>query len=153
MPASASTYCPPSLSPRSLTVAARLCLMNLDPRVILRRFQDRVRHVVRRETFAEGGRRAAAICRRDQEIGRLMNKRMLVADLKPRHPPVAHIRMIAIGDMQAAPSAQLALIAMIEPLQAMEIVQVPRDRCVLTVDLQGVQSLMAARITCRLECG
>src|SRR5262245_9404554 len=51
--------------------------------------------------------------------------------------------MIAIGDMQAAPSAQLALIAVVEPLQAMEIVQVPRDRCMLTVDLQRVQRLVA----------
>src|SRR5215471_13488846 len=59
--------------------------------------------------------------------------------------------MIAIGDMQAAPSAQLALIAMVEPLQAMEIVQVPRDRCMLAVDLQGVQRLVAPRITSRLK--
>ena len=50
---------------------------------------------------------------------------MLVADLKPWHPPVLHVRMVAVGNVDAAPSARAPLVAMVEPLQAMQVVQVP----------------------------
>ena len=61
--------------------------------------------------------------------------------------------MLAIGDVQAAPSAQLAFVAMIEVLQPMQVVQVPHDRRVLAVDLERVQRLVSARVARRLEGG
>ena len=39
-----------------------------------------------------------------------------VTDLQPRHPPLLHIRMIAIGHVNASPSAQPAFIAIFEVL-------------------------------------
>ena len=44
-----------------------------------------------------------------------------------------------------------AFVAMIEPLQAMQIVQVPARRRVLAVDLERVERLVAARVARRLE--
>ena len=44
-----------------------------------------------------------------QEIGELMDERVLVADLQARHPPVLHVRMVAVGDVDAAPAAHAAL--------------------------------------------
>ena len=55
-----------------------------------------------------------------------MDEGVLVADLQAGHPPVLHIRMIAIGDVDAAPAAQPAFVAMIEILQPVQIVQIPR---------------------------
>ena len=62
---------------------------------------------------------------RPQEVCDLVDERVLVADLQARNPPVLHIGMVAVGDMQRAPAAQPALVAMVEILQPMQIVQVP----------------------------
>ena len=60
-----------------------------------------------------------------RKIGDLMDEGVLVADLQTGHPPARHIRMIGIGDVDASPAAQAAFIAVIEKLQAVQIVQVP----------------------------
>ena len=52
-----------------------------------------------------------------------MDERVLVADLQAGHPPVLHVRVIAVGDVHAAPSAEAPLVAVIEPLQAVQIVE------------------------------
>ncbi len=54
--------------------------------------------------------------------------------------------MIAIADVDRAPTAELALVLVVEPLQPVKIMQVPLDRGVLTVDLEGVQRLVPAGI-------
>ena len=80
-----------------------------------------------------------------------MDERVLVSDLQSGHPPVLHVRVIAVADVHAPPAAQLAFVAMVEPLQAMEVVQVPARRGVLAVDLQRVERLVTARIARRFE--
>ena len=47
----------------------------------------------------------------------------------------------------------LALVAVIEILQPVQVVQVPGDRGVLAVDLERVERLVAARVAGRLESG
>src|SRR6266404_4006171 len=59
--------------------------------------------------------------------------------------------MIAVGNVDRTPAPQTPFVAMIEELQAMQIVQVPGDRGMLTVDLQSVQRLVAARVASRFE--
>ena len=86
------------------------------------------------------------LAERFQKIGELMNERVLVSDLQARHPPVLHIRMIAVGDVDASPSAQLALIAMIEELDAMQIVEIPLGGRMLAVDFERIQRLVPARV-------
>src|SRR5258707_7900027 len=76
---------------------------------------------------------------------------MLVSDLQTGNPPVRHIWMLTIGDMKLAPAAYMALIAMIEILETMQIVQVPRNRRVLAVNFESVQRLVAAGVARRLE--
>ena len=88
-----------------------------------------------------------------EEIGDLMDEGVLVADLQARHPPVLHVGMIAVGDVERAPAAQPALVAVIEILQPVQIVQIPGDRGVLAVDLERVERLVAAGVAGRLEGG
>ena len=59
--------------------------------------------------------------------------------------------MIAIGNVDAAPAAQPPLVAVIEPLQPVQIVQIPGGRGMLTIDLERVQRLVPARVPRRLE--
>src|SRR5262249_59170221 len=76
---------------------------------------------------------------------------MLVPDLQTRYPPMLHIRMLAIGDMHASPATQLPFIAMIEILQAVQIMEIPHGRSVLAIDFQRVQGFVASCITCGFE--
>ena len=59
------------------------------------------------------------------EVRELVDEGVLVADLQARHPPVLHVGLVAVGDVDAAPAAHAALVAVIEVLQAMQVVQVP----------------------------
>ena len=76
-----------------------------------------------------------------------MHKGVLVADAQAGHPPLVHVRHVAVGDMHAAPSARGGLVAVIEELQAVEVMQIPADGGVGAVDLQRVQGLVAAGVT------
>src|ERR1051325_1738282 len=80
-----------------------------------------------------------------------MNEGMLVADLQAGNPPVLHVRMVAVGDMDALPSAEPAFVAVIEELQPVQIVQIPDYRCPLTIDFECVERFVPAGITRRLE--
>ena len=103
-------------------------------------------------TFAANTFTAApAVGNTFQKICYLMDERMFVTDLQPRHPPFAHVRMLAIADVDAAPTAQRAFGAVIEPLQPVQIVQIPLDRGLLAVDLERIQRLVAAGIARALE--
>src|SRR5262249_34894677 len=88
----------------------------LHPAPIPRRFQHGVGDVVRLQRFAEGGRCALTIGQGREKVGSLMNEGMLVADLQSRHPPVLHVGMVAIRDVDAAPSADASLVLVIEIL-------------------------------------
>src|SRR5438445_433022 len=72
---------------------------------------------------------------------------MLVADLQPGHPPVTHIRMVAIRDVNASPPAHAPLVAVIEVLQSMQIMQVPNDRRMLAINFERIQRLVPASVS------
>ena len=78
-------------------------------------------------------------------------KRVLVADLQARHPPVLHVRLVAVGDVDRPPAADDGLVAVVEVAEPMQVVQVPGDRGVLAVDLERVQGLVAAGVAGGLE--
>src|SRR5258708_21012969 len=80
-------------------------LLNSFPLFRLRGLEDRVGDVIRRQAVAERRRQALARCRRIHEIRELVRERVLVADLQARHPPVLHVRLIAVGDVNVAPAA------------------------------------------------
>ena len=64
-------------------------------------------------------RGACRLARREagEEVGDLMDEGMFVADLQARNPPVAHIGMVAVGDVNRTPTAQPAFISMIASSQ------------------------------------
>ena len=86
-----------------------------------------------------------------QEVGHLVRERMLVANLQTRYPPMAHVGLIAIGDMHAAPAANDRFVAVVEVLQAMQVVQIPTHAGMFAVDFERVERLVAASITRRFE--
>src|SRR6476660_7023244 len=80
--------------------------------------EDSVGHEISGEAVAEGWRRRPAGPQTVDEVRNLMDERVLVADLQSRHPPMFHIRMVAVADVQGAPAAQPAFVAVIKILQA-----------------------------------
>ena len=53
-----------------------------------------------------------------EEIGHLMHETVLVTDLQPGYPPLAHIRMIPIRHVNRPPAAHSPFIAVLKVLQS-----------------------------------
>ena len=70
-----------------------------------------------------------------------MDECVLVADLQTGHPPMLHIRMIAVTHVNISPAAQPSFITMIEPLNAVQIMQIPHRRPVFSIDFERIQRL------------
>ncbi len=81
----------------------------------------------------------------------MVDEAVFVADLEARHPPLAHVRVFAVGDMDRPPAAELPFVLVVKELEAVQIVQVPLERALLAVDLEGVERLVAAGVPRRLE--
>ena len=75
-----------------------------------------------------------------------MHKGVFVADAQAGHPPLVHVRHVAVCDVYAAPAARGRLVAVIEELQTVEVMQIPADGGVGTIDLQRVQGFVAAGV-------
>ena len=75
-----------------------------------------------------------------------MDEAVFVTDLQARYPPVLHVWVIAIAHVDRTPAAHLAFVAVVEVLEAMQIVQVPEDRCVFAINFEGVERFVAARV-------
>src|SRR5690606_12917524 len=83
------------------------------PLAILGARQDGVANPLRFQGVAE--RRADRFALGDpfQEVGDLVDEAVLVADRQPRHPPLVHVGMVAVGDVDRAPAAERAFVAMV----------------------------------------
>src|SRR5215207_6054059 len=103
--------------------------------------EDSVANVLRLERVAESRAARFAFADGDEEIGNLVGECLGIADLQARDPPIFHVGLVAIRDVHAAPTAHDALVAVIEVLQTMKIMEVPPDRGVLAIDLKGVERL------------
>ena len=86
-----------------------------------------------------------------EEVGHLVHEGVLVADLEAGHPPVLHVGMVAVGDVDRLPAPEHAGVAVVEVLEPVEVVEVPLQRGLLAVDLEGVERLVAAGVAGRLE--
>ena len=75
-----------------------------------------------------------------------MDKGVFVTNAEAWNPPFVEVGMVSISDMNAAPPADLAFITMIKKLQAIEVVEVPSDGSIFTIDLEGVESLVTPGI-------
>jgi hypothetical protein len=54
-----------------------------------------------------------------EEVRDLVNKRMLVSDLKTGDPPITHVRLITVRNVNASPATYDGLIRVIEILEPM----------------------------------
>ncbi len=88
-----------------------------------------------------------------QEIGHRMHERVLVADLQTGHPPIAHVGLIPIADVDITPSTNNRIVVVIEVLQSVQIVQIPRERRLFAIHLESVERLVPTSVTGRLENG
>ena len=79
---------------------------------------------------------------RQQGHQRLMDQGVFIAYLQPWNPPAIHIRHITVGAMDRTPASDHRVIPVIKVLQAVQIVQVPLNGSMLSVDLEGVQRLV-----------
>src|SRR5580658_10460317 len=90
---------------------------NLFPLFGLGRFQYRVSYIVGSKPVAKRRSGHAVFTDGQDEIRGLVNEGVLVADLESWHPPVLHVRMVAVRNVNVLPSAQLTLIAVVEVFQ------------------------------------
>src|SRR4051812_48458699 len=81
-----------------------------------------------------------------------MDKGMFIPDLQPWDPPLLHVRMFAIGHVNAPPPAQTPLVLIVEELQPVQVMQIPANRTELAVDFKCVESFMSPRISSSLKC-
>src|SRR5207244_34363 len=93
-----------------------------------------------------------ALCHTLQKVRHLVHEAVLVAYLESRYPPFSHIRMVAIGDMDRAPAPNTALVRVGEVLQPVQVVQVPENRGMLSVNLKSVERLVASRVARGFKC-
>src|SRR5882724_1809672 len=119
---------------------------NRHPSLLPRRLQHRIQHQLSLVGIAKIGLRRSSFGDPFQKVGYLVHKSVFISDLQTGDPPFAHVWMIAVTYMDRTPAADDALIAMIEIVEAMQIMQVPGYRGMLAVDLKGVESLVAAGI-------
>ena len=108
------------------------------PGAILCGGENRVADFGGLEGVAEGRVARGAFVEALQEVSHLMDESVLVTDAQAGHPPFVHVRHVAVGDVHAAPAAGGRLVAVIEKLKAVQVMQIPADRGVGAVDLQRV---------------
>ena len=91
-------------------------------------FEDGIADVLGLEGVAEARAGGFAGGQAFEKVGHLMDEGVLVTDLQPRHPPFAHVGMVGVGDVDAAPAPPAALVAMLEVLQTVRIEEVPKPK-------------------------
>jgi hypothetical protein len=118
-----------------------------------RGFEDGVADVLGFEGVAEGGRRGFSCLEVFEEIGDVVDEGVFVADLEAGDPPVVHVGHVAVGDVDGAPAADDGFVAVVEPVEAVEVVEVPLDGGVFAVDFEGVEGFVAAGVAGGFEGG
>lgn len=134
----------PALLTRVYESSFRLHIL---PLAIVRRGEDGVADAGGFEGVAEGGAARFAAVEAGEEIGDLMDEGVLVADAEAGDPPLVHVRHIAVGDVHAAPTARVGVVAMVKKFESVEVVQIPTDGGICAVDFKRVKRLVAARVS------
>lgn len=105
------------------------------------------------EGIAEGWAAGFAGFEALEEISDLVDEAMFVADLEAGDPPILHVGLVAIGDVDASPASDDTFIAMIEVAESMEVVEIPSHGSMFTVDFEGVEGFVAASVASGFEGG
>src|ERR1700722_776849 len=123
------------------------------PLFCLRGFQDGICHVLGGQAIAECWSRGTVAVERKNKIRDLVNERMFVPNLEAWNPPVLHVWMIAIGNVNALPAAQLALIAIVKVIEPVQVMEIPRSGRALAVDFQREEGFVPAGVPCSFKQG
>src|SRR5690606_33775888 len=86
-----------------------------------------------------------------EKVGHLVDEGMLVTDPQAGNPPFIHVGLVAVGYVNGPPSPYIGFVAVIEKLQAVQIMQVPADRSMLAIYFKRIQCLVSAGISGRLK--
>ena len=113
--------------------------------------EHRVADALRLEGVAEGWVGGLLLGVGLEKVSHLMDEAVLIADRQPRHPPVAHVGMVAVGDVNALPTALRPGVGIVEDLEPMKVFEIPLQAHLLAVDLKGVEGLVAAGVAGALE--
>ncbi len=122
-------------------------LRNFLPLFRFRAFQYGFADLLSFERIPEGWAAGRAGLDSFDEIGNLMHECVLISDLQTRNPPFAHVWHVAVGHMNGMPAANQGIILMVEVFEPMQVMEIPLNRSVLTVDLKRIQSLMASCVS------
>src|SRR5258708_28005539 len=95
------------------------------------RLEHCVADVLRLQGISEGGAGWLSAGDALEKVGDLVDETVFVTDLQTGNPPFVHIRMVAVGDVDGAPAADAAFIAVLKELESVEIVEVPENRGLL----------------------
>ena len=98
------------------------------------------------QRVTEGGSAGLAVLDRIEEVGDLVHEGVLVADLQTGHPPLVHVRLIAVGDVDVVPASDERVVAVVEVFEAVQVVEVPLDGGFFAVDFEGVEGLVATGV-------
>jgi len=74
------------------------------------------------EGIPEGGTGGLARGNPFEEICDLMHEAVLIADLKAGYPPLVHVRLVAIRDVDGGLAMHAAFITMVEILEPVQVV-------------------------------
>ena len=89
--------------------------------------QHRIGNAVGFERVAESRCGRLSGCDTLEEVGHLVNERVLETNLHAGDPPLVHVGLVAVTEVNRTPAAKHAFVAVIEILQAMEIVKIPLE--------------------------
>src|SRR5690606_6905130 len=115
------------------------------------RFQNRFTYFLGFQRITECGRTRFTAFQALEKVGHLVDEGMLVTDPQAGNPPFIHVGLVAVGYVNGPPSPYIGFVAVIEKLQAVQIMQVPADRSMLAIYFKRIQCLVSAGISGRLK--
>ena len=127
-------------------------LTNLLPTTGLTRIEDCFANVLSLQGIAEVGSEGTLLpgAISLDKIGELVDEAMLVTDVQSGHPPLVHIGVFSsvVGDMDGSPATGLGVfLVVLEVFETVKVMQVPEERTIGTVDLEGIKCLVTSGIT------
>ena len=128
---------------------------DLDPLSGFGGFEDGVADVLGAEGVAEVGVGlfGAGIVEALHELDGSVDEGVFVAQAESGNPPVAGVGMVAIGDVNAGPTAGFAGNSVVEVREAVEVVKVPGEGFVVSVDFEGFECLVTTGVAGGFEDG
>ena len=84
------------------------------------------------------------------KIGELVDEAMLVTDVQSGHPPLVHVGVFSsvVGNMDGSPATGLGVfLVVLEIFETVQVMQVPEEGTIGTVDLEGIKRLVTSGIT------